>query len=161
MVHNFSVFFLVCLFVCFFVYFYLLPIRIAKDLPSAFQAYMVSSFTDKDRLTKLSSSFEWILYRELVLKISTSSHNKNCSKSFFKKFELSIFSSEIVCTKQNTQTKLFFRWTKKLHFRLSALVFNGEPVSKSSCFVFVRNLHFLIHSVYVTHTFLKWLLWKE
>ena len=91
MVHNFSVFFLVCLFVCLFVYFYLLPIRIAKDLPSAFQAYMVSSFTDKDRLTKWSSSFEWILYRKLVLKISTSSHNKNCSKSLKKKIESSIF----------------------------------------------------------------------
>ena len=144
MVHNFSVFFLVCLFVCFFVYFYLLPIRIAKDLPSAFQAYMVSSFTDKDRLTKWSSGFEWILYRKLVLKISTSSHNKNYSKSLKKKIESSIFffSSEIVSTKQNTQTKLFFRWTKKLDFRLSALVFNGEPVSKSSYFM-------------------KWFLWKE
>ena len=143
MVHNFSVFFLVCLFVCFFVYFYLLPIRIAKDLPSAFQAYMVSSFTDKDRLTKWSSSFEWILYRKLVLKISTSSHNKNCSKSLKKNWiKHFFFSSEIVSAKQNTQTKLFFRWTKKLDFRLSALVFNGEPVSKSSYFM-------------------KWFLWKE
>ena len=123
MIHSLSAFF-VYLFVLFFFVFCFFPIRIAKDLPGAFQAYMVYNFTDQDLLMKISNGFEWILY---IIKTAV--------KVFLKKFKLNVFSSETVSTKQNTQIKLFFIWTKKFDFRLSALVFKGEPASKSNYFV--------------------------